>query len=365
MLPSFWRKKAFKADSDTAEYYTNDDVKYANSLFFHKSVKIEECPLPSYELDKLELFDLSPNHPASNKNNASRGVRAKEQLLDNTIIGWYAGIYRPGSFGNDNPYVFGVESDKYDLVIDAQTFGNITRFINDPRGTELKANLITETVTISSKGYTLQTVQFRTNRIINIGEELLFDYESSTSGYWATYGESSNTDQEIAVRDIIISNPKRKRRQVEDLTYGEFFEILKRSKNAFTFVTEISQSAIGLRKNKVLSNYSIWVDIDWIRTERRLVTQHKFKTVIDLDGENMECIFSCSVSRENNNRNKNFGGLIIRLRDVSNDWSQMKVVDSLNRGSSYYDTVQDTIEVSNPVRIIKPKKHLVVEISEQ
>jgi hypothetical protein len=175
--------------SELAKHIKSDskEIYHANSIFYHRGDRVIECKLPECELDKLEVFSLPKGHPAYTWDKTGKGVRARVDLDSDIVIGFYAGILRPGIFGEDNPYVFGVHPEELDLVIDAAITGNITRYINDPRETGSTSNIEAEDVTIQSCSNTIRCVQFRTTRIIKEGEELLYEYESSVKGYWTAY----------------------------------------------------------------------------------------------------------------------------------------------------------------------------------
>lgn len=212
MLPNSWREVTFDGDD---EYETNDGVQYANSIFFHRGDKVIECKLDAYHLDELKLFELEKGHPAYDPLNPGRGVKAASLLKARTIIGFYAGVYRPGSFADENPYVFGIQPPELDLVIDALKFGNITRFINDPKGSGKSANLEAEDVIIQKGAQTIRGVQFRTLRDISTDEELFFDYEASQSGYWQRFGApaesmnliSESDEVQIVKRETVAMEP--------------------------------------------------------------------------------------------------------------------------------------------------------------
>lgn len=203
MLPLTWKNP--QSDSNVNDpHLTNDGVRYANSILYHVGDKIVECTLPTAELDKLELFDLPQNHFAYNKHCSTRGVRAKEQIPPDTVVGFYAGIYRPGLFSSENPYVFTVHPQKLDLVIDASKIGNITRYINDPRGSGKEANLEAEDMPIQSKSHSIRCVQFRTTKPIEANEELLYTYEASTTGYWDTFQTKDKNNIEVVDLTTIL-----------------------------------------------------------------------------------------------------------------------------------------------------------------
>ena len=190
MRPVGWRRYVFDDDKPEDADYTNDGVRYANSIFLyrgHGGGAIVECKLEPYEMDKLEIFDVPPKHPAY----PGRGVRAREALPSDTIVVSYAGVQRPGWFGDDNSYVFGVEPPELDLVIDAKRVGNIARFVNDPRGSMRTPNLTAEDDVYYHKTLRIRTILFRTTRPIEPGEELLLSYEASAADnnkYWKLNG---------------------------------------------------------------------------------------------------------------------------------------------------------------------------------
>jgi hypothetical protein len=162
-------------------------VYHVNSIFYQRGEKIAEFELSYCQLGKLESFDLPSDHPAYRHGKPGKGVRAKDKILANSIVGFYAGIYRLGIFGPENPYVFGVHPVKLDMVIDAQKVGNITRYINDPRETGLSSNLVAEDAIFQQGAHTIRGVQFKATRTISVGEELLLEYEASMEGYWNAY----------------------------------------------------------------------------------------------------------------------------------------------------------------------------------
>lgn len=154
----------------------------SNSIFYHNGRDgLAEYKLPTLLLDALELFELPVGHPA----HPGHGVRTRVAIAAGTDVTYYAGIYRPGVVAPDNPYVFGVQPLEKDMVIDAAVRGNITRFINDPRGTGLEPNLVADDMVIVGQRMELRTVVFRAICDIQPGEELTFAYEASVKGYWS------------------------------------------------------------------------------------------------------------------------------------------------------------------------------------
>lgn len=154
-----------------------DGCQYANSIFLLKGTKMSQFELPSAKLDSLEIFDVLPGHPSY----PGRGVRAKCLLEADTELGFYAGYLRAASYVADNPYVFDVGNE---LAIDARLVGNITRYINDPRGTTKGPNVETLTTEMKFKSTNVPVVMFKASARIGPGDELLLRYEASSKGYW-------------------------------------------------------------------------------------------------------------------------------------------------------------------------------------
>lgn len=167
------------------------DIKYANSIFYHAGGDgLVEYKLPELLLNHLEVFHVPVGHPAY----PGRGVRAKAPIKQDQDVAYYAGIYRPGIVAPDNPYVFGVHPARLDMVIDALRCGNITRFINDPRGSGREPNIVADDMLIETRKAQLRTVVFRALCDIEVGQELLFPYEASVKGYWSSTSEVIDTE---------------------------------------------------------------------------------------------------------------------------------------------------------------------------
>jgi hypothetical protein len=218
--PKGWRKHILPGDIPEDAFFTNDGVRYANIVQVLRGSKVVECQLPP-EWASLEIFDVAPNHPAY----PGRGVRTTEEIPDDTVVAFYAGALRLGSWAPDNPFVFGVEPVEKDFVIDGSRIGNVTRFINDPMGTGCEANLAAEDTSISVKGLSIYCVQFRTMRKIAAGEELFFSYEAGHEGYWKA------PDAEII-----------------DLTKEEMVGV-KRERSTSSISTEASSSSSSLSQD--------------------------------------------------------------------------------------------------------------------
>ena len=101
------------------------------------------------------------------------GILTNEPLAKNTFIGEYVGLVRKkGIFGRwKNSYCFDYTIDLEEeahYVIDAKTYGNFTRYINDKK----KGNL--DTVSILSGG--IMHIILIANRDIPTGQELTYHY---------------------------------------------------------------------------------------------------------------------------------------------------------------------------------------------
>lgn len=197
----------------------DNQVKYSNSILALRGAKIVECKLPLCLLDCFEIYNVNRNHPAF----PGRGVRATKQIENDSVIGFYAGILRPGSWAADNPYVFGLEPIDKDFVIDAGPVGNITRFINDPRGTLYEPNLCAEDTSIATGVFSIRCVQFRTTQTILVGQEVFFAYEAGHEGYWKppTVEVINLTESEMTIIKRERQEPKRPRDQEEEQDRNE------------------------------------------------------------------------------------------------------------------------------------------------
>jgi len=130
------------------------------------------------------LFAVPLRHPAW----PGKGVRATRPIAAGTEVGHYAGALRAGCIAPENAYLMNVSCvEAPDLVIDALMVGNLTRYINDPRGMgrHVAANLQTEDATYYSGATVVRGVLLRATRDIEPGEELLYHYEEGGAGYWA------------------------------------------------------------------------------------------------------------------------------------------------------------------------------------
>ena len=143
-----------------------------------------QVQLPVFALDDLEVRRVPVGHPAW----PGRGVYAKRRLAADTKLGVYGGVLRPGRLAPGNGYVFNVTASREnDLVLDASLFGNILRFVNDPRNSSFEPNVAADDFVFQSKGCKVPAVLFRSTRDIEIGEELLYPYEGPNPGtYWGS-----------------------------------------------------------------------------------------------------------------------------------------------------------------------------------
>jgi len=118
----------------------------------------------------LEKFKVEPGHPSY----PGSGLRATADLPAGTVIGDYAGVWIPDQVLVDStPYSFGVGVNS---AVDALNYGNLTRYMNDPRGTGREANVKPKEVELRAGKTRLLTVRFTTTRAIEKGEELLLFY---------------------------------------------------------------------------------------------------------------------------------------------------------------------------------------------
>lgn len=164
--------------------------------------KVKVVPLPKSAVgvseDTLELFQVNARHPAF----PGLGVRTSKSIKRGTVVAYYVGVLRPGQFGSDGPYVMHCTADdpeEKSWVIDAEKYGNATRYINDPRGmaSGVKANLAAEEAPYHSKAIKVYAVLLRATRDIAAGEELLYSYEAGFKGYWNHHGKKARVTEPV------------------------------------------------------------------------------------------------------------------------------------------------------------------------
>jgi TPR repeat protein len=164
-------------------------------------------PLPEACLSLLEVFELTPDHPAAGVGGA-RGVRvrldAERALKMGETVMYYGGHVRCGLHDgqcdpSDYPCPLNLEQQKStDPVVDAMYLGSLARFLNDARGGARESNCQTQFDTVRIGGSLVVCVAIRTLRVIHAGEELLIDYGDA---YWAAK-ELRDGPQERAISDL-------------------------------------------------------------------------------------------------------------------------------------------------------------------
>ena len=164
--PANWPKDCKFVDSQLVVFdpYTCKYIKFDTKISTHNN---------------LELFKLPPDHPAFCDGHGY-GVRATAMIKADTTLGVYTGLWRYKTICEFNTFLF--EVDKGD--VDAQSYGNIFRFINDPMNTGKSANVYAEDSQriIPKKKYPhIFTYKLTTSRDIQAGEELFMNYGDA---YW-------------------------------------------------------------------------------------------------------------------------------------------------------------------------------------
>jgi hypothetical protein len=160
-----------------------ENIKYYNSLLYHKGAdRIAEFKLPELQLSNLEVFCVPRGHPAY----PGRGVRVLREIIKmGEDVAYYGGIYRSAMIAANNGYLFDTYNKEKNMVVDALLCGNTTRFFNDVRGTQREANLVAVDASFALGTVTLWTVVFTAARDIQVGEELLINYQADGQGcYW-------------------------------------------------------------------------------------------------------------------------------------------------------------------------------------
>lgn len=240
--PALWRLKPLPTDTPEDRFYTNEGCRFSPHYFtYDRGNEATEYVVDSCATDKLQLFVLPFGHPAF----PGMGVKAREALPQGTEIGYYTGIIMPNWFleqDDNNAYVMVASPKPYNLVINSKRVGNITRFINDPRGTGCEASVKSEWVSKGRDPYKFYFVLMSAKRDIAAGEELLLNYEAGNSDYWKAMAKQHQrtckiidlTIDEVPVKrerqeekeDIkTVSTPKRSKQQPENV-FTSFKRIL-------------------------------------------------------------------------------------------------------------------------------------------
>lgn len=165
------------------EGWPEKNVEYYNSLLYQKGVdRIAEFKLPELQLSNLEVYNVPRDHPAY----PGRGVRVRHSVIKKEEdVGYYAGFYRPAMVAPNNGYLFDTYNKDKNMVVDAFLCGNETRFFNDVRGTHREANLVAVDASFALGTVTLWTIVFTAARDIQVGEELLINYQADgKERYW-------------------------------------------------------------------------------------------------------------------------------------------------------------------------------------
>lgn len=141
-----------------------------------------EFKLPELQLSNLEVFCVSRRHPAY----PGRGVRVQREIIKKgEDVAYYAGFYRPAMVAPNNGYLFDTYNKEKNMVVDALLCGNASRFFNDIRGMNCEANLVAVDASFALGNVTLWTIVFLATRDIQVGEELLINYQADgQERYW-------------------------------------------------------------------------------------------------------------------------------------------------------------------------------------
>lgn len=160
-----------------------ENVEYYNSILYQRWVdRVAEFKLPELQLSNLEVFRVPRGHPAY----PGRGARVRDNVIKKgEDVAYYAGFYRPAMVAPNNGYLFDTYNKEKNMVVDALLCGNESRFFNDVRGTHREANLIAVDVSFALGNVTVWTIVFTAARDIQVGEELLINYQADgEERYW-------------------------------------------------------------------------------------------------------------------------------------------------------------------------------------
>ena len=181
--PAHWRELG--PDEGPAEApWTRDECRHANACLLQTGLGTTSVPLPRGRLADLDVLPVPEGHPV----HPGRGCYALRPIEAGEDVGVYAGVVRRGDAAPDSGYAFQLWHDS-DWVVDGVLMGNITRFINDPRGMDREANVTAfEALLVNGEIETdpenmhgpysenrLPIVLFQAIARIEPGEELLYE----------------------------------------------------------------------------------------------------------------------------------------------------------------------------------------------
>lgn len=148
------------------------NVEYHNTIIYQSNdtVRTKRVAKPH---DAMFL----KNSPFGNPAFGGLGVYASQDIPPKTFLCIYTGVYRFPAMGSENQYIFDLPNGR---VIDAKDRGNISRFINDPSGTQISrvANVVALEGTLGRGAQKIQVVEIYTREDSKIvaGDELLMSY---------------------------------------------------------------------------------------------------------------------------------------------------------------------------------------------
>lgn len=143
------------------------DITYTNTMLYQAGNAQQYYQFEN-PIDGLYLKKVPMEHPAF----GGMGVYTSRKIYKDEYICNYAGIYRLPEMGVGNLYTFNVPNG---FVIDAQHTGNIARYINDFRGTNIREPNV-NTYHDDSDEFGVQYVVMQANKVIEPGTELLVYY---------------------------------------------------------------------------------------------------------------------------------------------------------------------------------------------
>lgn len=98
-------------------------------------------------------------------------VRAVRDIAAGTLLGYYAGTYRPAHLSVRGPRCFEVKGV---FVVDARKCGNLLRLVRDCG--DAPPNVAAAELTFEREGHTFCTLEYRAARAVLSGEELTLKY---------------------------------------------------------------------------------------------------------------------------------------------------------------------------------------------
>jgi endogenous inhibitor of DNA gyrase (YacG/DUF329 family) len=199
--------KTYRKKGDVMEYGDKkkkkieiENFEYANSIAFLHRDQLQEISFP---VDDREFLKLTPASPYSD-HFPGYDVKAVQAIPANTVIGYFAGYYKHPNMCADNEHTFRVS----DMVIDASSRGNLTRFISHSQFPNVEV--------FEDEVGGFKVVGFRTNKDIREGDTIHFtrgqnperDFSVVTQGFPIRFMNPQRIENDIKFTCVIRGEGK-------------------------------------------------------------------------------------------------------------------------------------------------------------